>query len=109
MRLSRALILAVLTAVGVIVPGGYVAASGNLAGSLSFDHLAVDLNTFDLAEGLLVDVSRQAEAMAASGAFGAKKPEDFLEDPPMYFRQKRVRYFCPEIPARPSLACPYSR
>jgi hypothetical protein len=29
MRLSRALILAVLIAVGVIVPGGYVAASGN--------------------------------------------------------------------------------
>ena len=72
-------------------------------------YLAVDLNAFDQAEGLLAEVSRQAETMAASGAFGAKKPEDFLENPPAYFRQERARYFCPEIPTRPPLACPYSR
>jgi len=72
-------------------------------------YLAVDLTAFEKAETLLEEVSRQAEAMAASGAFGAKKPEDFLESLPMYFRQERVRYFCPDIPGRPPLACRYSR
>ena len=72
-------------------------------------YLAVDLTAFEKAETLLEEVSRQAEAMATSGAFGAKKPEDFLESLPMYFRQERVRYFCPDIPGRPPLACRYSR
>ena len=72
-------------------------------------YLAVDLNAFEKAAVLLEEVSRHAEAMAASGTFGAKKPEDFLESLPMYFRQERVRYFCPNIPGRPPLACPYSR
>jgi hypothetical protein len=72
-------------------------------------YLAIDLHAFETASVHLRDVTAQANEMAASGRHGTTNPAEFLETLPAYFRQERVRYYCPRVPGREGLPCPYER
>ena len=72
-------------------------------------YLAIDLHAFETASVYLREVTAQANEMAASGKFRSTDPGEFLEALPAYFRQERARYFCPEVPEREPLPCPYAR